>query len=154
MRRHLAQVTVAVAVAAVLAGCGDDGDSGVADYVKAAEAICAGMDTKAKTFNDALFGEGPPTAEKLQTWAGHLTPILEDGFGRLVALEPPETLQPEITKLNQAATHGLETLQDIARDPADAERALQAETDGLDEFRRQANTLGLRTCAGNDSPSS
>lgn len=46
-----------VVVAGSLAGCGYDGDSGVGDYVEAANAICAEMDSRGRPFNDALSGQ-------------------------------------------------------------------------------------------------
>jgi hypothetical protein len=151
--RGLALVLI---VAGLVAGCGGSDDPpSQADYAKAADKICADVETRVT----ALGKSNPRSAAELQRYIESLKQASEDGVKRLRALDTPEgaagktadqftgTLErqyrdevvPALDQLRQAVTDG-------------DKKALRAATKQLNaidnkQTNQLASELGAKGCA-------
>ena len=142
-------IALLFATAALIAGCGDDedsGDSGASDsgsltkaeYLEQGNAICAKYNKQL----DELFPQipGSPGTPAFDSFTEEqIVPILETQISEVEALPAPEGDEEQVEAIFTAANEGLDTLED---DPS----ALAG--DAFTEANQLANDYGLTECGG------
>jgi len=137
---------VALALAAVLAGCGSgDGgnDASREDFVADANAICRDGEREIA----GKFDAEQPTPESLKRLADAYDPYLE----RLRALDPPRELEPGWREFVAGVDEGFELLPDLAeaaeaRDEERLRKISERAEEIADDTRPFAQTNGLDGC--------
>jgi hypothetical protein len=141
-------VALLFALAALIAGCGDDEDSSSgegssdaptkAEYLEEGNAICAKYNRQL----DELFPQipGQPGTPAFDSFAQEeIIPILETQISEVDALTPPEGDEETTQAIFDAANEGLETVKD---DPS------TLAGDAFAEANQLANDYGLTECGG------
>lgn len=124
-QRRLRGIGVVGALALVGAACGDD-DAGLskAEWIEAAEAICA----DANDAFEALFEEGPPaTPEATQRFVEDVVPILERRVSELRDLEAPEGDAEEIAEMLDRGEQGVDDVREASQSPEASVEIFNAE---------------------------
>jgi hypothetical protein len=140
---------IALALAAVIAGCGsgDGADGSREDFVADANAICRDGEREVASRFDAE----QPTPESLEQLADAYQPYLE----RLRGLDAPRELEPGWREFVAGVDKGFELLPDLAEaaEAQDRER-LQAISERAEEIaddtRPFAQSNGLDACLPDD----
>lgn len=150
--RGIAILATAVAVVALMGGCGGGSDSGSstaslskAQYIKQGDAICAKAEKKKNTDLEAAFEEGSKGNKPLSKAA-------EQELVTTVALPPIATMTEELAALGEPDTEGEEAaavvaafedgVQTIEDDPA----AVLKGSDPFAEADKLAAQLGFKAC--------
>jgi hypothetical protein len=155
MRAGCHRAVMAVIVAALLAGCGGSSAPSRADYGKDVDKICATLEDRVT----AIQRDTPSTSAKLVAYADELARALDDGVGKLKAVERPEGDDgvkarhwlDELQRQAAAVKRALAALKDAARrnDEAAIRRAAQRiqsiDSRRVDELARAAGARGCAT---------
>jgi hypothetical protein len=138
----------AAAALVALAGCGDDGGDRLSkdEYVRAADAICAGYDRRLARLGD------PRDLVELARLADRVLPIARAAMRRLRALRPPDELAPHVRRWLERNDRNLRTIEQLraaarAGDETRVQELASAGADNEAEADRLARELGLRECA-------
>ncbi|WP_217912806.1 hypothetical protein [Miltoncostaea marina] len=152
-RRPLAGLVAVAAAAAVIAGCGDDGGSGLSadEFRERADAICADAERQL----DGL--EEPTSAEGLLPFLRSGLEIQNTQLEALKGLEPPEDLKgtfDEAVALLEDQQDEITATADRIEAGEDAEtviREADPKIDGInDQADAKAKELGLTVCGSED----
>ena len=134
-------LAVAVAAAALVAGCGG-GDS----YAKRADAICAKYNREIRALRQ------PRTIADISAFTAKAIPIARRGDDELRSLEPPKGDEATARKwlaANDDVVEAIERLGAAARrrDLAGIRKALGEGRRANERAKRLARSLGLRVCS-------
>jgi len=141
------RVAPAVAVVALVAGCGGGSHRlSKAEYAKQADAICTKYNAKLKAL------ARPTSISALPAYVDKALPLARKGDDELRALEPPkdeEQSAKEWLDQNDSVVGSMERLRDAAKkgDRAGIQTALNEASSANQTANRLARSLGLRVCA-------
>jgi hypothetical protein len=140
--------TAAVAIGAVLTGCGSDAGPGTlteAEFVEQANALCATESQAVGQAIGALFGEGQPSGGEQQAALDHVVTLSRDLAGDIDALPEPSSLSDDVDQLLAAFEQGTD------RAAAQTGRAFFArDDDPWSAAAARARDLGLDACGPQD----
>ena len=153
--RKSVQISVVVALTAVLGACGGSGSSynglSKADFVNQAEAICTAGNTKIAKIS-AGFNGTQPTIEQFKTaYLNQLIPIFHGEVNDIRALKPPATDRDKIKQMLDDLSAGVDQAKALVEGAkSQAELATIKEPPKMKAASSEARAYGLVTC-GSDS---
>ena len=122
--RIIGVVAVLVMGAALVTGCGDDGEASAsvtkADFIEEAEAVCnerkENWDAEGEAFTKKREEADQLTNKKAVRWskeffASNLVPVFEEELAALEELDVPEEDAAEVEKMLQSRARGVEELE-------------------------------------------
>lgn len=148
--RRTAALAACAAIAAGVAGCGDDDSSGDTtatetitkeEWIAQADAICkAGDDEINQAGEDAGFGSNPSPEELESFYTDTVLPNISDQSDQIEALPVPEGEEEAIGSLTDALD------QAISDAESDTGSLVDGSSTAFDDVNQQAQDYGLTNC--------